>query len=95
NRADMTSHLVHARLDHELSDSLSIDLSGQFADYDKYYGNVFAGSAVSAANTVTLSGYRTPTQRQNWVGQGNLVWKGATGGIGHTLLFGFEAGDQD
>lgn len=95
NQADVTAHLVHARLDHEFTDSLSVNLSGQFADYDKYYGNVFANSAVSAANTLTLSGYRTPSQRQNWVGQGNLVWKGVTGAIGHTLLLGFEAGDQD
>ena len=94
NRSDVTAHLVHARLDHEFSDALSVNLSGQFADYDKYYGNVYASSAVSAANTLTLAAYRTPTQRRNWIGQGNLVWKTSTGGIGHTLLLGFEAGDQ-
>ncbi len=95
NRSDVTAHLVHARLDHEFSDALSVNLSGQFADYDKYYGNVYANSAVSAANTLTLAAYRTPTQRRNWIGQGNLVWKTTTGGIGHTLLLGFEAGDQN
>ena len=94
NRSDVTAHLVHARLDHEFSDALSVNLSGQFADYDKYYGNVYASSAVSAANTLTLAAYRTPTQRRNWIGQGNLVWKTSTGGIRHTLLLGFEAGDQ-
>jgi catecholate siderophore receptor len=95
NRSEVTAHLVHARLDHEFSDALSVNLSGQFADYDKYYGNVYANSAVSAANTLTLAAYRTPTQRRNWIGQGNLVWKTSTGRIGHTLLLGFEAGDQN
>ena len=90
----MTAHLVHGRLDHEFSDSLKANLSLQFADYNKFYGNVYAGSAVSAANTVTLAAYDSSTDRQNLIGQGNLIWTGKTGTIGHTLLLGFEAGDQ-
>ncbi|OZA65614.1 MAG: hypothetical protein B7X78_04850 [Sphingomonadales bacterium 39-62-4] len=33
--------------------------------------------------------------RDSWVGQANLVWTAQTGGVGHTLLTGFEVADQD
>ena len=36
----------------------------------------------------------TANTRRNWIGQANLVWKGQTGPIGHTLLAGVEAGTQ-
>lgn len=94
NRSEVTAHLVHGRIDHAFSDALSANLSLQFADYDKFYANLFPGGPVSPAGTVTLSGYDSGTDRQNLIGQGNLIWKGSTGGIGHTLLLGFEAGDQ-
>lgn len=94
NRSEVTAHLVHGRVDHAFTDNLKANLSLQFADYDKFYGNVYANSAVSASNTVTLAGYDSSTDRQNLIGQGNLVWTGSTGSIGHTLLLGFEAGDQ-
>ncbi len=94
NPSEVTAQLAHARLDHQFSASLSGNLTVQFADYNKFYSNVFPGSAVSATNTVTLSAYNSGTDRQNLIGQGNLVWKGKTGGLGHTLLLGFETGDQ-
>jgi catecholate siderophore receptor len=95
NPSEVTAHLVHARLDHEFSANLSGNLTVQFADYNKFYSNVFPGGVVSVANTVLLSGYNSGTDRENLIGQGNLVWKGSTGSIGHTLLLGFEAGDQE
>lgn len=96
NRSEVTAHLAHARLDHTFSNALSANFSVQYATYDKFYSNVFAGGAVNAAaNTVALSGYTSGTQRDNLIAQGNLVWKAETGGIGHTLLMGFEAGDQN
>ncbi len=94
NRSDVTAHLVHGRIDHAFSDSVKANLNLQFADYDKFYGNVYAGSAVSASNTLTLAAYDSSTNRQNLIAQGNLIWTGKTGTIGHTLLLGFEAGDQ-
>lgn len=94
NRSEVTAHLVHGRLDHAFSDSLTGNLNVQFADYDKFYANLYPNSAVSAANTLTMAGYDSSTDRQNLIGQGNLVWQGRTGGLGHTLLLGFEAGDQ-
>ncbi len=95
NFSEVTAHLVHGRIDHEFSGSVSANLSVQYAHYDKFYSNVFPNAAVNTVtNTVLLSGYNSGTERENLIGQGNLVWKASTGGIGHTLLLGFEAGDQ-
>lgn len=95
NIATVKAHIAQARLDHDLADNLSFNVLGQYTHTDKLYGNVFASGAVSAADTVALSGYESGTLRDSWVGQANLVWTGQTGGIGHTLLAGVEAADQD
>ena len=94
NRATNQAHTARLRLDHELSESLTFNFSGQFADFDKFYANVYPRAAASAT-TVQLEGYADGTKRRNLIGQANLVWTGSTGPIGHTLLAGVEAGDQD
>ena len=94
NRATNQAHTARLRLDHELSESLTFNVSGQFADFDKFYANVYPRAAASAT-TVQLEGYADGTKRRNLIGQANLVWTGSTGPIGHTLLAGVEAGDQD
>jgi catecholate siderophore receptor len=95
NRSAVDAHLARVRLDHELADGLSFNAIGLYAHYDKYYGNVLPGAVNPAATLVSLSGYRSTAVRANWIGQANLVWKGETGGLRHTLLAGIEAGDQD
>lgn len=96
NIATVTAHIAQARIDHELAEGLSIEAIGQYSHTDKYYGNVFANTAVNPlTNTLTLSGYNSTAVRDSWIGQANLVWEGRTGPIGHTLLAGVEAGDQD
>ncbi len=93
NHGGVDAHFARAKITHELTDSLTIDATGQFATYDKYYANVLPSAAT--ATTVTLTGYREALTRDNWIGQANLVWKGRTGSIGHTLLAGVELGKQD
>jgi catecholate siderophore receptor len=99
NRSKVTAHLAHARIDHELSSSLSANFAVQYARYDKYYGNVFARgpvtTSVSGIDEVEFEGYENTTDRRNRIVQGNLVWQGNTGAIDHTLLIGFEAADQE
>ncbi|GGD74553.1 TonB-dependent receptor [Croceicoccus mobilis] len=93
NEAKSQVHIARARVDHQLSESLSVNVSGQFADYDKVYANIVPTG--TDGDTLSLAGYRDATTRRNWIGQGNLVWEGNTGGIGHTFLAGFEAISQD
>jgi catecholate siderophore receptor len=93
NHSEVTAHIARTRIEHEFSDSLSANFTGSYATTDKFYGNVLPSAAT--ATTVTLTGYNNGIQRSNWIGQSNLVWKGATGPLRHTLLLGFEAADQD
>ena len=92
NHGTVDAHFARARVTHELADGLRIDVTGQFATYDKYYANVLPSAATTS--TVTLTGYDTVSTRDNWIGQANLVWAGRTGSIAHTLLFGAELGNQ-
>ena len=92
NQSRVDAHFARARLKTELAEGLTLDVSGQFAHYDKFYQNVVPG--VATATTVSLSGYNNAQSRDNWIGQANLVWTGQTGSIGHTLLAGVELGDQ-
>ncbi|MFM6933520.1 MAG: TonB-dependent receptor [Novosphingobium sp.] len=94
NRSDVTAHFARLRLDQELGEGLSLNVTGQYATYDKYYGNVLPGAVNAARTAVSLTGYRSSTTRDNWIGQANLVWNGNTGGLKHTLLVGVEASDQ-
>ena len=95
NITTFEAHIVKLRLEHDFSDSLSANLTTQYGNYDKLYQNLFAVGFNSAANTVTLDGYRDTTERDNFITQGNLVWKGNTGPLKHTLLLGFEYGEQN
>jgi catecholate siderophore receptor len=93
NRSRVKAHHGRARLDAELGGSLSANATVLFTHSDKFYANVYPRGAT--ASTVELEGYADGTQRQNLVGQANLVWTGATGPISHTLLVGGELADQD
>ncbi len=92
NVARTKVHIARSRLEHQFSNDLSANVSVQFADYDKLYANVVPRS--TDGTDVSLAGYRNETDRQNLIGQANLVWKAAMGPIRHTVLAGFEAGDQ-
>lgn len=93
NEAESKVHIARARIDHAFSDGLRVNATLQYADYDKVYANILPRS--TDGTTVSLSGYEDFTQRENLIGQGNLVWQGQTGSIGHTVLLGFEAMAQD
>ncbi|WP_292940257.1 TonB-dependent siderophore receptor [Novosphingobium sp.] len=95
NISDVKAHILEARLTQRLADSLTLTLAGQYSHTDKYYGNIFAGSAVNpASNTVSLSAYNSTSVRESWIGQANLTWEGKTGPINHTVIAGIEGADQ-
>jgi catecholate siderophore receptor len=67
----------------------------RFADYDKFYQNIYPGSAVSAdGSTLSLSAYNNDTQRQNFFNQTDLNFTASSGSIKHVLLAGAEFGHQ-
>lgn len=86
-------------IEHELADGLTIKNHTLFGDYNKFYQNIFANSAVLAATAtlperVRLGAYNNRNDRENLLSQTDLVWENRLGGIDQTLLFGFEVGRQ-
>jgi len=94
NRTTLQANIAKARLDHRFSQSLSINTTLQYADYDKMYQNIYAASFDAVADTVTLDGYQDETARDNLILQTNLVSEFALGGLVHTLLIGAEYANQ-
>lgn len=96
NRTGIDAHLAKARLDGAITDNLKFNATISYGNYDKYYRNVQANAAAtSQTGTVALAGYTNATQRENWIGQANLIWDVATGSIQHKILVGTEIGKQD
>ncbi|KON79886.1 TonB-dependent siderophore receptor [Azoarcus sp. PA01] len=83
-----------AVLEHDFG-GVQLRNSFRAAQYDKFYQNVFAGSAISGGGTLTLSAYNNSNDRLNVFNQTDLTTKFATGGLQHTLLAGIELGYQD
>ena len=99
NFTTLEANIFRARIEHEFSTGLRGNITAQYADYDKLYQNLFASEEVQVINgsfsEVELDGYRDATERENLLLQANLVGEFETGAIGHTVLFGFEYGDQE
>lgn len=95
NRTKLEAQIGKLRLDGQLADNLQFNGTMLYGDYDKIYDNVFANGPASGPNgTVALSAYSDPTQRTNFIAQGNLVWDIQTGPLAHKILVGIEYGDQ-
>ena len=78
--------------EHRFSDRLTLRSRTLYADYDKFYQNVYSGSAVTPAGSVTLTAYDDTTKRRNLFNQSDLVWKNRIADVDQTWLFGFELG---
>jgi catecholate siderophore receptor len=90
------SGLNTARASFEYRVSRTLVLRNNFLSgrYDKSYQNVFPGSAVSAAATLSLSAYNHDVDRVNTFNQTDLVYDARFLGADHVVLAGMEAGHQ-
>lgn len=94
NTTTLQAHIARTRLEHRFSDRLRLDSTLQYASYDKAYQNLYPVGFDDVADTVSLDGYQDTTDRRNFISQTNLVAQVETGFVGHTLLAGFEYGNQ-
>ena len=94
NTTTLEGHILRGRFEHDFTENLSFNATIQYADYDKLYQNIYPVGFNTTANTVTLDGYRDTTDRENFIAQGNLLWDVQTGFLGHSILMGYEIGDQ-
>jgi catecholate siderophore receptor len=95
DRSESTADVDAANLfvEHEFGNGLSLRNRTRAASYDKFYQNVFPGSAF-ANGQVQIQAYNNATQRDNAFNQTELEWKLDAGGWRHTLLGGAEFDHQ-
>lgn len=94
SRTEADVDAFDAIIDHAFSEGLNLRNHLRWADYDKYYQNVFPGAVDAAGSTVTLSAYRADTTRRNLFNQTDLIWEPRSGALRHTVLAGIELGRQ-
>jgi catecholate siderophore receptor len=94
NRAQSGVDAASATFEHRFNRALSLRNSLLVGRYEKYYQNVYPGSAVSVAETLSLSAYNHQVDRTNTFNQTDLLYRADWGRMTHTLLFGVEAGHQ-
>ncbi|MEJ8838437.1 TonB-dependent receptor [Ramlibacter sp. AN1133] len=95
SHARSTVDSLYSILDHDLGRGLALRNTFRATRYDKFYQNVFPGSAVNAAGTMGISAYNNANDRTNVFNQTDLTAKLKAGGMDHTLLAGLELGHQD
>ena len=85
----------NASIEHSFDNGIGVKNSTRYANYDKFYQNVFAISPVANNGTLLLGAYRDETKRENLINQTDLTYSLKTGGIEHKLLAGAEFAVQD
>ena len=97
-RADVQTAM--AFIEHDFENGLTVKNASIFADYQKFYQNVYPGNgplagAVNPTDTAfNRAAYQHTTNRQNVFNQTDFVYKTFTGPLFHTLAFGTEFGRQ-
>jgi catecholate siderophore receptor len=95
SNSTVTVDALTAAVDHRLGGSVLLRNRTRYADYDKFYQNVYPSSAVSANGaTASIAAYNNGTARRNFFNQTDLNMTAFTGRIKHVLLAGAEFGRQ-
>lgn len=84
-----------ALIEHAFDNGVTLRNRTRYADYDKFYQNIFPGAVNAAGTTVSISAYNNATQRQNLFNQTDLLYTLNTGSVQHQLLAGMELGRQE
>lgn len=96
------SSFAYARVDaltatvtHAFGNGAKLVNQTRYADYDKFYQNVFPGAYNATTNQVAITAYNNLTTRKNLQNQTDLTFSAQTGSIGHAFLIGMELNRQE
>jgi catecholate siderophore receptor len=88
-------------LEHRFSDAVTLRQRFRYADYRKYYENIYPDTIVRPTSgpfanqsVVNLLGYFVDNSRKNFISQTDITAEVTTGSVSHNLLFGFEYNNQ-
>lgn len=90
-----TVDAASAILSHEFDNGATLTNQTRYADYDKYYDNVFAGAYNPQTDRVSVSSYNSATARKNLINQTDITFEIKTGAFNHKLLAGAEYSAQE
>ena len=93
SRATVDVDAFNLSVDHHFRNGASVRNRMRYANYDKFYQNVYPGTAF-ADGSVAISAYNNATLRRNLLNQTDLTFIAQTGAVQHTLLAGAEFGRQ-
>jgi catecholate siderophore receptor len=85
----------NASIEHSFDNGIGVKNSTRYANYDKFYQNVFARSPVRNDGTVQIGAYLDETERENLINQTDITYSLKTGSVEHKLLAGAEFAVQD
>ncbi len=85
---------LNARISHEFANGSTLVNQTRYADYEKFYGNVFPGAYNNSTKTIGIAAYTSATDRKNLINQTDYTFSVDTFGIGHTVLTGMELSRQ-
>lgn len=93
SHADVEVLSFNALIEHHFDFGLTLRNRTNYAQYDKFYQNVFPNSPVFS-DRLSLGAYNNATDRENVFNQTDLMFSMDTGPVSHTLLAGIEVGQQ-
>lgn len=85
----------NAMIEHTFANKVKIKNNTRYANYNKFYQNIYASSPVNGMGQLNLSGYRDETDRSNLINQTDITVPFSTGQINHKFLVGAELMEQD
>lgn len=85
---------LSATIDHDFGRGVTLRNRTRYADYDKFYQNVYPDAVTDGGTMVTLKGYNNATQRTNLFNQTDLLFSVKTGPVKHSFATGVELGRQ-
>ena len=85
----------NATIEHAFNNGANIKNSTRYANYNKYYQNVFADSPAGLNGNFLVRGYLDFTDRENLINQTDLTYTAKWGAVEHKLLAGLELATQD
>lgn len=87
-----------ALVEHQLGDGATLRNRTRYADYDRFYQNVYPNGVVAAPTgglNAVIAAYDSSMKRENLFNQTDLVFDFDRGGLRHTVLVGAEFGRQE
>ncbi|MDE2367309.1 MAG: TonB-dependent siderophore receptor, partial [Betaproteobacteria bacterium] len=88
---------LNSLIQHTFDNGLTFRNRTRYANYDKFYQNIYANGVATAQDTtgtVNIAAYNNATQRDNIFNQTDFLFTLNTGGIKHEFMTGVEYGRQ-